>query len=311
MAKTDDLVAKRRKMKQADVKRVKASDVISPSPEKKKKKVQSQDTPPAVTKRPGFVKPKKTMALSVSAKGGALAVPDRSRMIDQGDFVIPKVKISQGLSKVNIEDKVRQGNWYHTLRNNSLGKSIYIVLVDMRKSQSVFKQGQGVICRSFDLVQGEGDPGILCEGTPREIKLYRASDRGCPLRLWTTNEKTNKRVPPECQLAYNFPILLLDSADPENGKVRKAMMTLRSSATKAAANMISIVQDEDEPCWYDHIFKLTLELKTFDNGNTTFIPTVEYVGETNARLKERAKNLAQVVTDQFVRANLESSDTED
>lgn len=305
MAKTSDLAAKRKKMKEAPAAKAKASSVLSPADPKKKKKSRAEE-PPAVTVKAG----KKSVALAVSGKHGALALPDASRNIDRNDLIMPKLMISQALSEVNVTNIVQMGNWYNTIRKNSLGKTVYVVPVDMRKSRSVYKQGAGVICRSFDLVQGEGDPGILCEGTPREMKTLRESDRGCELRLWETDEKTGRRIPPQCQLAYNFPVLLIaDPKDLENTKVRRAMLTFRKTASKAATNIISIVQDDDEPVWFNHIFKLTLELKKFDNGGSAYIPTVAYAGETNERIRERAKLFAAIVSDQFIRANLETDDT--
>jgi len=306
MAKTSDLAAKRKNLKDAPVK-AKASNVLSPEEPKRKKKSKIEE-PPAVTTKPG--KKSKSMALAVSGKHGALALPDASRNIDRNDLIMPKLMISQALSEVNVSGLVPMGNWYNNIRKNKLGKTVYVVPVDMRKSQSVYKQGVGVICRSFDLVQGIGDPGILCEGTPKEIKTLRASDRGCELRLWETDEKTGRRIPPVCQLAYNFPVLIIsDPEDLENTKVRRAIVTFRKTATKAATNIISIVQDDDEPVWYNHIFKLTLEPKKFENGGSAYIPTVTYAGETNERIRERAEAFATIVNDQFIRANLESDDT--
>lgn len=307
MAKTSELAAKRKKLKEEPAKKVKASSVLSPADPKKKKKSRTEE-PPAVTVKAG--KKSKSMALAVSGKHGALALPDASRNIDRGDLIMPKLMISQALSEVNVTGAVPMGNWYNTIRKNGLGKAVYVVPVDMRKSRSIYKQGVGVVCRSFDLVQGEGDPGILCEGTPKEIKTLRESERGCDARLWETDEKTGRRIPPECQLAYNFPVLLIsDPKDLEGTKIRKAMLTFRKTATKAATNIISIVQDDDEPLWYNHIFKLTLELKKFDNGGSAYIPTVTYFGETNERIRDRAKAFAAIVSDQFIRANLESDDT--
>jgi hypothetical protein len=118
----------------------------------------------------------------------ALALPmvDKSREITSRDVIIPRLMIAQSMSKVVQEGIVPLGHWYHNSRNRDLGTSVTAILVDCQKTRSYYVTGAGLMCRSFDFVQGEGNPGVLCEGTVQEQSTLATKDRGCSLRLgWT------------------------------------------------------------------------------------------------------------------------------
>jgi hypothetical protein len=216
--------------------------------------------------------------------------------LSSNDVAIPKLKLSQAMSKVNTDDAVRQGNWYISTTSQNLGPEIYIVPVDMQMSYSKFDSGIGVVCRSFDLIHGEGDPGILCEGTEAEIENpdLTPKDRGCPHRLWTKDEATGKNVPPPCGKNYNYPVLILDPDNRQDGKPILAILTLRSTAAQTAKLINSIVTEGvlTDPVWHETVLKLGVEKKTNTRG-TFFVPTVDYVEETGGRTEKRAAAYAE------------------
>lgn len=219
---------------------------------------------------------------------------------------MPKVKISQAMSKVNAEDVVRQGNWYHSTRNDNLGKKIVVLPVGMRKSRSMFEQGKGVVCRSFDMRNGEGTPGIACEGTDEEIASLPPDQRGCRFRLWTNDPETGRRIPPKCQEAYNYPVLLLDPENLDDGRIRRAMMTFRGTSIPAAKAINSEIMESGTE-WVDNIFELSLVSKTNTKG-TFFIPVTSFVKESSGRVREQAIEFARTVNAKSVRATLETDD---
>ncbi len=259
-----------------------------------------------------------SMTLPVEPKATTMAVPtplrDRSRDLGTGDVIIPKLKLSQAMSKVNTDNKVRQGNYYLSTTGQDFGPEVYIVPVDMQMSLSKFEQGIGVVCRSYDLVHGEGDPGILCEGTQEEIDSgIPASDRGCPFRLWTKNEATGKSVPPPCGKNYNYPVLILDPNDLENGKPTMALFSLRSTGVQAAKLINSIVTEGvlTNPVWHESIIRLGVETKTNPRGSF-YVTTVEYVQETAGTVEKRAEKFAQnfQASTAVYRRSMENDDTE-
>lgn len=230
---------------------------------------------------------------------------DRTRSMDSSDIIMPKLRLSQAMSKVNADDIVRQGNYYHSLTNENLGKTVLVVPVDMRKSRSRFVQGSGLLCRSFDLLMGEGDPGMPCEGTQEEIDAQvPPKHRGCPLRLWGERDANGRSTPPECSINYNYPLLILDPDDLENGPTRRALYTLRGTATPVARLLNSIVTESQTGRWHDVILELGVQPKTNPKG-TFFVPTVRYVGQTAGATLERARTFASQVTASVLRASIE------
>jgi hypothetical protein len=255
-------------------------------------------------------------------KRKAMALPrrDLSRELDQRDMVMPKLKISQAMSAVNTAHAtsggstgVQQGNWYVSTSGKNLGKTVYIVPIDMRKSRSLFVTGHGVMCRSFDMVQGEGDPGGLCEGTEEQMYERTEKDRGCPLRLWQRDEETGRNIPPKCGVSYNYPVLILDPEDMQGGRTQPALLSLRSTAAATAKQINTIVTEGNlaDPVWHEVILKLTVEPKSNTRG-TFFVPTVEYVDATEegSPTDQQAQKMAKSITQSVMRASIERDDTE-
>lgn len=268
--------------------------------------IDTQDTVP--DEREGTVQPRNTPPQSLEPRKqnqGALraAQPDPVTTLTRDDVIMPKLKISQAMSKVNKDDLVRQGNWYHTTRNDNLGKKVTILPVGLRKSRSMFKQGEGVICRSYDMRQGEGTPGILCEGTPEEIETLPADERGCPFRLWQTDPETKRRIPPPCQEAYNYPVLILDPEDMESGRTRRAIVTFRATSVQAAKQINSEILESDTE-WVDNIFEISLVDKQNSRGSF-YVPVAQFVKESSGRVREKAKEFATSVNAKSVRESLE------
>lgn len=250
---------------------------------------------------------------SDGAPGRGIELPqapgvDLTREVDQSDLIMPKLKICQAMSKVS-RSGIPQGNYYHSTLNEDLGTTIRIIPVDMRKSRSLFKTGVGVVCRSFDLLQGEGDPGILCEGTPEERRTLPAKARGCPLRLWGERDPvTGKSPPPPCGLNYNYPVLILDPDDPENGLTKRAIISFRGTGSQIAKAINSMVTEQDL-FWNEAVIELSTEERTNWKG-TFFVPTAKFTGIASGMTAEKAKRFSTTINPAMVRASVEA-DVED
>ena len=233
------------------------------------------------------------IASESDAQGRSVALPmvDYTRQIDQSDLIMPRLMLSQAMSKVNTDDIVRQGNWYHTGANENLGKEVLIVPMDQRKSRSRMDKDSGqVVCRSTDMVQGVGDPGILCEGTEEERYSLPAEQRGCEFRHWKRVEGRN--IPPECPIAYNFPVLIVSDRDPEVATFRRAILTLRGTGSPAGQAIISAAYDQELP-YHQLLFKLGVAAKTNARGQTFFTPSVELLGRAPKDFQDRAERFIQ------------------
>lgn len=237
---------------------------------------------------------------------------DPTRTLTQRDLVMARLKVSQAMSKVNQDDIVRMGNWYHTISQENLGQTVIVVPIDMRMSRSYFVDGQGVLCRSFDMVQGEGTPGLQCDGTEEERYTAKESERGCPLRLWKRTE--GKNIKPPCGISYNYPVLLLDPDDLAEGPTRRAMLSLRGSASKTARMLNTLVTDGDrlgDLHWYEAVFELSLDTETNSRGQRYFVPTIRYLGRAEGSVAERARAFFGQWNPESVRATYEASADDD
>lgn len=246
-----------------------------------------------------------------------LAIPqeDLTRKIDVGDLIIPKLRLTQAMSKTNMlyqttrgKEGVQQGNWCHSVTGENLGETVYFIPVDMRKSRALFIQGSGLTCRSFDLLNGEGDPGGACEGSYEERMTMPADRRGCPLRLWNDNQ------PPKCGVTYNFPGLVIRETeidDPSKAKPIQAILQLRSASTSAAKAINTFMVNEGGGVWHNLILELGVEVKTNTRG-TFYVPTVDFYDTTDAegfeRILRRASSMARQMGNTNLRSSIESDD---
>jgi hypothetical protein len=245
-------------------------------------------------------------------QAGALALPqeDLSRKLDAGDFLIPKLRLSQAMSKANTlastsrgSQGVPQGNWYvSTKSSENLGETVYFIPVDLRKSRSFFVTGSGLMCRSFDMLNGEGDPGGACEGSLNERLTLPATERGCPLRLW------NDKTPPKCGETYNIAGLMISESQIEDAKTAKpmqVMLQLRSTGAQCGKAIITMMANEGQGVWHNLVVELGVEVKTNTRG-TFFIPTAEFYDTTDApefdRIRRRAASMARAMGNQSTQA---------
>lgn len=127
------------------------------------------------------------------------------------NLVLPRVKIVQQMSEERSSGLAAAGNFWNTLLQEDLGESIRFVPVlpfmtrvllvrDARKQlanemleaagMDPLTEGDGLKCRSNDMYQGLGEPGILCNE--------------CPLSKW--HGKGNQEPPP-CSEVYNVAAL--------------------------------------------------------------------------------------------------------
>lgn len=261
--------------------------------------------PPAPAQDARDTAPAPSATPAVGATYGTSITPmavDLSRQLEQGDMLMPRLKISQAMSKAALDSLVPIGNWYHSTAAENLGPEILVVPVAMQKSRSLFVSGAGMLCRSFDMLHGEGEPGILCEGTPEERYSLPEAARGCPLRLW--DRSTGSNIPPKCGIAFNYPVLLLDKDDPAEGRTRRAMLTFRGTSAQAAKTINTIVMEDDGE-WHEHVIRLRLDRRTNTKG-TFFVPVAERVGAPSPAVAQKAIRLAGTLQATSIRASVEA-----
>lgn len=250
----------------------------------------------------------------------AVVEEDLTRKIDQSDLIMPKLRISQAMSATNRrfsetkgKDGVAMGSWYHSTSGQDLGDVVYFIPVDMRKSRAMFVQGQGLVCRSFDLLHGEGDPGIECEGTIEERHTVPENERGCAFRLWK-REEGGKNTPPPCGVTYNFPgLIVVDIEDPEKTEILTAMLQLRSTGARAAKAIITHVMNLGDGTWSNVVIELGVDGRTNTKG-TFYTPTADFYDTSDtlpSRITRRAAAFARQMGSVDLRASIENDPDSD
>lgn len=269
----------------------------------KSKSVPTADPPGSFGDGGGYVATR-----SDGSAGAGISLPmveevDLTREITADDLVMPKLKICQAMSKVS-RSGIPQGHYYHSTLESDLGKTIRVIPVDMRKSRGKFTPGIGLTCRSFDMIQGEGDPGILCEGTPEERRTLPANQRGCKFRLWGDRDPVTKRSsPPLCPVGYNFPVLILDADDPDDGPTKRAIISFRGTGAQVAKAITSMITEQDL-LWNESVIELGTEERTNSKG-TFFVPTAKFVGLATGMSATKAERFSKTFNPAAVKATEE------
>jgi hypothetical protein len=141
----------------------------------------------------------------VPASGGSVLSFGQTRL-DAGDFIPPRVKIIQAMSdEKDVKGDgplgiVNEGDWFNTLTQECYGPKLRFIPISPFKQRillvrserradveaalgTTLSEGDGLKCRSFDMIKGQGEPGIACDA--------------CPLAQWRDN------LPPFCSETYN------------------------------------------------------------------------------------------------------------
>lgn len=158
--------------------------------------------------------------------------------LDPGDVIMPRVKLLQAQSE-EISDAtldVKVGDWFNTLTQIGYGPTLRFVPI-LPFKQRVFlvrseriavinaaltgaglepfeKDASGLKCRSYDMEQGQGSPGIACHE--------------CPLSAWNGTE------PPLCSETYNV------AATSEEGEL--IVLSFQKSSARVGKQLFSMIR---------------------------------------------------------------------
>lgn len=227
------------------------------------------------------------MSIEPYQGGGAIEVGQTN--MGAGDFVPPRVKIAQQMSQ-EVADKIATaGDFFNTLTRETYGSKItfvpilnfmqrvFITRLGERKDRAdnlllaageeALPEGDGLMCRSLDMVHGIGDPGILCAQ--------------CPLSQWE-----GRTVAPLCSETYNLAALT------ERGDV--IFLGFSRSSAKVGKRVNSILRlQSGAPSGRNHPWDRLWEATTLQDKNDKgvfFVPDVRQTSDTTP--PELAKDAA-------------------
>lgn len=200
------------------------------------------------------------------------------------DIVAPRVKVIQQMSKEAADGLGSPGDFYNTLTGENYGPSlriqpiqtfmqrIFLVRDDPARRKPIEKalkdlgqgplsDGAGLKCRSFDMYQGIGEPGILCEGDEK------ASIPPCPFSQWHRDGGDN--IPPLCTETWNV------AAVTELGEL--VLVGFSRSSAKVGKRLFSALRlrTVTAPPWQSY-FDLQTRAERNDKGNF-FVPDFRIV----------------------------------
>lgn len=205
--------------------------------------------------------------------------------LDAGDFIPPRVKVVQQMSDEAAQEKAKPGDLFNTLTGENYGKELRFVpilpfkqrvllvrsekrpLIDAMLAsvgQEPIGDGDGLKCRSFDTLQGVGDPGMECAV--------------CPLSAWGDGN-----VPPLCTETYNVAALT------ELGDL--VILGFQKSSAKVGKRLFSMTRLSAGAPW-SKTYVVKTHAEKNDKGNF-FVPDVAVEGTTMPELMGVAASWAR------------------
>jgi hypothetical protein len=200
---------------------------------------------------------------------------DRSEDMEESDLVYPRLKLSQKMSKHVDDGLAAPGDWFATIENENLGAVVELVPLSLKKNMAYLISGEGLICRSSDLIFGQGTPGD--ENRQRGVTCTQVEGREqCPLSLWP---KDKSKGGPPCKLAYHYVVLArkYGTEDP----FITAILTLTGTSSSAAKQLNAMkMQRRGKGNWFEDTYKLSSDRRTGNKG-TYNVAKIERIGNTS------------------------------
>lgn len=195
------------------------------------------------------------------------------------DLVLPRVKVVQQMSKEAADHKADPGDFYNTLTGEAYGTSlriqpilsfmqrIFLVRQERREKadqlleaegMEPLSEGDGLKCRSFDMFEGKGEPGIECNL--------------CPLSKWTKGPK-GQQIPPLCTETYNV------AAANEIGEL--VIVSFARSSARVGKRFFSAIRIGGQQAPWTKFYELETHAERNDLGNF-FVPDFKVSAERPA-----------------------------
>jgi len=119
--------------------------------------------------------------------GIALANFTNTLDMDASDLMIPRLRLTQGLTAEVQDGTATPGQW--VLSGYDAKAEVTVVPVLFARNRTLRDTEGTILCRSFDALTGVGEPGGTCAG--------------CIMNQWSDGEK-GARVPPKCAFSYVY-----------------------------------------------------------------------------------------------------------
>lgn len=193
---------------------------------------------------------KQTAPVPARASGGAVALPSFMQnqagrgmeSLGSGDYEIPRIKLLQAISpEVEQFDEAKNGVFWHTLNEQSLGASFNFVPVLISKRYVLWKprhDGGGILARSDDGVNWTPSTGKF-QVKPKKGDNYQETYELAPtvaasgLAEWGSSDRRDQNSPPAATQ-----VIVIAACLPDVGPDAVAVLFLQRSNIKPARNLL-------------------------------------------------------------------------
>lgn len=173
--------------------------------------------------------------------------------LDSSDRIIPRIKLMQGISpELTTYNEAKNGEFWHTLAEKSLGKSFKAVVIRVHKSTVLWAprgDERGILARSDDGVNWDKPNEVFevkLKTSPTKQKWdTKGSVAESGLAEFGSSVKEDPNSPPAAALTYNWLILPIDYLD-----LGVAALINSRSAVKASKSLWSKLDTGTVPFYY-------------------------------------------------------------
>jgi len=215
--------------------------------------------------------------------------------MDRDDLIVPYVKIMQPLSpEVQDDDvKAKQGDLLNSLSKNNYGTTIKFIPIMFRKRRIKWiprDEGGGMDCASID--------GKI----PDTGEMYSSHCLTCEHRQWHGDN------PPECDLIYGFPAIVL-GAEQANKLVIISFTRTSFSAGKKLLNQMRFAGGD----MFGRPYEVSTKKENKKDGNTTYtyyVLTAQPAGELKPEELKEAEGYYNLLQESVVSYHEEDTSPE-
>ena len=187
-----------------------------------------------------------------------------TEQIGAADVEIPRLKLLQALSPEVQEGGHRQGSFFHTVTEESLGTELKIVIVYVDQSFILWrprKTGGGILARALDGVHWTPPNAafdvVLDDGKTKVTWKTADTVAKSGLAEWGSADPSDPKSPPAATRMYNCVVVM-----PEHPEVGPAVVTLQRAGVKVARKLMGKLKIAQAPS-----FGLQFIMSSFHDTN--------------------------------------------
>jgi hypothetical protein len=232
--------------------------------------------------------------LTVTSPQGREVIPGLGMSgMAPGDIALPRIALTQGLSQVVASGDAAVGIFYNVLTREAIGPGFDFVPIISFQNRVYFKVGTGLSCRSVDTINGQGNPGGLCDA--------------CDLKDWPADGSGG----PPCSVSHNWLGLMVGrpTEKPSGGKNATiaiepcqpeiVVVQWRSTATATAKALnglhlnASLLTTERQ--WWHRRYRIGVKRDRNPKGEY-YSPTIRPMGSSTAEERKVAQTVAAMLS---------------